>query len=45
MQAIDCFKDALTHSQQAVTYVQMGRAHLVSNSVKKAIAVYEEAVQ
>ena len=44
-QAIDCFKLALTRSQQAVTYVHMGRAHLLKNDIEGAISVYEEAVQ
>jgi len=45
VQAIEKFKVALSLSQQTISYIQLGKVHLLKGDVGSAIDVYKKAVK
>lgn len=45
LQAIEKFKVALSLSLQTVSYIQLGRVHLLNGDTDSAIEVYKKAVK
>ena len=45
LQAIEKFKVALSLSPQTVSYIQLGRVHLLNGDTDSAIEVYKKAVK
>ncbi len=45
LQAADKLRQAFNLSPQTVTYVQLGRVHLLRGSVESAIEVYRKALR
>ena len=45
LQAVEKFKVALSLSPQTVSYMQLGRVHLLNGDTDSAIEVYKKAVK
>ena len=44
-QAVDYFQQALELSPQTVTYKELGRVYLLTESLENALGVYQKAVK
>ena len=44
-QAIEQLKNALQLSPQTVTYMELGRVHLLKKDISSALVVYKDAVK